>query len=994
VNALKERPVPLRALWLVIFFCTLPLVVTATEWPASRELRDLQLRSAASLHQPASFADWQILWSPALDAAVLGLGSPVSVGSKADPQGLLSPVLAATGTQAQFEMIQQVTTHKITHTGYRELRDKLPVLGGSADVVLNARGQMIRWGVQAHDCWPVVDSHLLDMATAAAALSATLRPAAWKLETTHSYAAWFPDYDSHKLRPAYRVVVSGNHPYERWEGVVDAVSGEIILDWPGFQTDNISGTISGPYWQPYIQSPVQTAPQAFEGVFINGEEEDTTDADGAFTHPVGDSAQLYTPLAGNYVHVFLPDETTHSMTATYYAPYSPLTWTWEVGTNGVTAAELNIYHHINRVHAWYKSLDSAFTGLDYQVPAVANFTEPGYIDNAMWAGSGCIFGAGDVYRNFGMFSDVIYHEYTHGVTGAIYASNPLPYSGQPGALNEAISDYIGCTMNGDPYMAEYIGGSFGSWFRNLLQTHVFPQDWSGEVHDDSRFVSEALWTIRTALGATATDDLVHFARYEQPQSFLPFMLAVMDMDDDDGNPSNGTPHGQVIYDAFQAHGIAPSDTPTFAMVNVRTHADGSGGSVGNGDRYFEAGETVELAFDLTNQGFLYGPPATGVVVTVAPTNPDITVENGVVSLAELMAMDTLPLAPVLLHISAAAADQWTKISIYITANNGTVTQFDSLEWMIGKPHVLVVEDDPGSDVVHYIRDRLHLQNRIFDRTVSSATAALTDSLLPRPGVILWLSGNARGEILTPADRVLLRNYLADGNRIVLSGQNLLDNLAGTSFLEDTLGVSIASDSVPRLTSRVIYGAAAPFASGDTLLLLGGTGAGNQQSMTSFTLRGDSRLLARYGSTPTSPISAVEGAAGRALLLGFGIEAVSGAGTSVSLGGVLDRIYTWASDVILTTPQPHKPALLPTVATLGPAYPNPFNSSTNLSYALPTVRNARLTVYDVLGRMVDNQSIPTGTHTLQWSPALASGVYFARIRWDGGQTQPVKLLLLR
>jgi Zn-dependent metalloprotease len=63
-------------------------------------------------------------------------------------------------------------------------------------------------------------------------------------------------------------------------------------------------------------------------------------------------------------------------------------------------------------------------------------------DNAFWNGQQMVFGDGDgdLFNRFTASLDVIGHELTHGVTGD---EAQLVYMGQPGALNESISDVFG-----------------------------------------------------------------------------------------------------------------------------------------------------------------------------------------------------------------------------------------------------------------------------------------------------------------------------------------------------------------------------------------------------------------------------------------------------------------------------------------------------------------------------------------------------------------------
>ncbi|MEU5244778.1 M4 family metallopeptidase [Streptomyces asoensis] len=67
--------------------------------------------------------------------------------------------------------------------------------------------------------------------------------------------------------------------------------------------------------------------------------------------------------------------------------------------------------------------------------------DEGY-NNAFWNGEQMVFGDGDgeIFVDFTNSIDVIGHELTHGVTQ--YTAN-LTYNGQPGALNESMSDVFG-----------------------------------------------------------------------------------------------------------------------------------------------------------------------------------------------------------------------------------------------------------------------------------------------------------------------------------------------------------------------------------------------------------------------------------------------------------------------------------------------------------------------------------------------------------------------
>jgi len=89
-------------------------------------------------------------------------------------------------------------------------------------------------------------------------------------------------------------------------------------------------------------------------------------------------------------------------------------------------------------------------------------------------------------------------------------------------------------------------------------------------------------------------------------------------------------------------------------------------------------------------------------------------------------------------------------------------------------------------------------------------------------------------------------------------------------------------------------------------------------------------------------------------------------------------------------------------TFHPVYPNPFNPTTALTFALPEACWVKLEVYDILGRNVGawlasplpNGVMSAGTHTVRFDGSrLTSGVYLARLR-AGNWTAVQKMVLVK
>jgi hypothetical protein len=100
-----------------------------------------------------------------------------------------------------------------------------------------------------------------------------------------------------------------------------------------------------------------------------------------------------------------------------------------------------------------------------------------------------------------------------------------------------------------------------------------------------------------------------------------------------------------------------------------------------------------------------------------------------------------------------------------------------------------------------------------------------------------------------------------------------------------------------------------------------------------------------------------------------------------------------------------PLALPTKIVLGQNFPNPFNSSTIITFVIPEVlanSNTQLALYDVQGRLVKrllSQKLPAGNFAARWDGTnqagivVASGVYFYHLS-VGNQRQIGKMSFVK
>jgi hypothetical protein len=90
-------------------------------------------------------------------------------------------------------------------------------------------------------------------------------------------------------------------------------------------------------------------------------------------------------------------------------------------------------------------------------------------------------------------------------------------------------------------------------------------------------------------------------------------------------------------------------------------------------------------------------------------------------------------------------------------------------------------------------------------------------------------------------------------------------------------------------------------------------------------------------------------------------------------------------------------LIPKEFALSPAYPNPFNPTTTLSFALPVSNTVVISIYNLQGREVAtllNTTMEAGYHSVTWDAnSFSSGVYFVHMI-AGEYLKTQKLMLLK
>lgn len=140
-------------------------------------------------------------------------------------------------------------------------------------------------------------------------------------------------------------------------------------------------------------------------------------------------------------------------------------------------------------------------------------------------------------------------------------------------------------------------------------------------------------------------------------------------------------------------------------------------------------------------------------------------------------------------------------------------------------------------------------------------------------VVLWMTGDANEYTITETEQESLTLFLERGGKLFVTGQNVAEDLAGTDFLSQILGVNFVSSPI---SSPFCY----PIRSDslgedlDPFITVDGGSALNQTSRDEIAPAGSSHAFLSYDSLATSIAGVWKGNnAAKVVFLGFGLEGI-------------------------------------------------------------------------------------------------------------------------
>lgn len=332
---------------------------------------------------------------------------------------------------------------------------------------------------------------------------------------------------------------------------------------------------------------------------ILGNDYGFTDEAGRCALPIGAPTQVSASMDGRYALVWdwwagQPGQIPGVFgTAT---PGQPLLLDMNEPATEQHTANVNVHRGIQRFRDWIVEVDPTETIFDFPVWAQVN--GGGGACYAKFDGASIRFARAIFYCPNMAFSTIIWHEEGH------WANELFGSGNGPDGFGEGAADTWSMYVADDAIVGRYvIGGVHG---RSGWNTRRFCGDayrgCYGEVHDDGEVLMGALWKVRarlqSELGAGPGRDVANalflawFQAFDDGEISTLVLEHWLVLDDDDGNPANGTPHGEAIRCGFTAQGfptglvevagLLPSQPATVLLSGSAIDLDGDRLAVGAG----------------------------------------------------------------------------------------------------------------------------------------------------------------------------------------------------------------------------------------------------------------------------------------------------------------------------------------------------------------------------------------------------------------------------
>ncbi|MCH7761729.1 S8 family peptidase, partial [candidate division TA06 bacterium] len=457
-----------------------------------------------------------------------------------------------------------------------------------------------------------------------------------------------------------------------------------------------------------------------------------------------------------------------------------------------------------------------------------------------------------------------------------------------------------------------------------------------------------------------------------------------------GTPGKDNDYGAGRIDCCAAiNGVQPPNSPLLKLTNYILID-----STGNGDGRPDPNETIEIVVTLENHPLFLD--ATNVQAILSSPDTTLTMVDSVATFPDIPADSTGDNSgdPFTFSVNPGIFPHWATLVVEFTADPNGFSGIDSFIIRVGRPEILVVDDDEGSSYENFYTSPLDSLQVLYDLW-NSTLSGIPGTELARYSCVIWLTGDDATTTLIPQDELDLAAFLDGGGNLFISGQNIGEDIGSNPFYANYLKATfLLGNADDNILSGVVGD---EISDGLNLVIQGGNGAGNASSEDMIsTLPGADSLFTYTNALGTAALKYDSGIF-RVVYFAFPFEAIHGAGPFASRDTVMERVLDWFCSAGVGVEETDNAESIMQNAKLLQNLPNPFRLKTIIHYQIPTTSHISLMIYDLSGRLVEtlvNEQQESGVYGIQWEGKdQSSGIYFYRLSTDNA-TLTRKMVFLR
>ena len=329
--------------------------------------------------------------------------------------------------------------------------------------------------------------------------------------------------------------------------------------------------------------------------------------------------------------------------------------------------------------------------------------------------------------------------------------------------------------------------------------------------------------------------------------------------------------------------------------------------------------------------------------------------------------------------------------IYVTPDS-----VSDLDFALKPADILVVNRDNEGRFAEYFTESLDSLNKTYKVWTPVEQGIFPTSRISEfnDTVIIWYSGNAETNTVTAPEQESLMVYLDSGGKLIITGQNIGEEIQASQFYTDYLHAQLVNDSVQSL---YVYPDNSDSLGQNIGTMFTSGGVANQYSRDQIAadtfahqfLFYDDALTQCAGIWYNSPSSGYQ-----TIYCGFGIEAVHHRPGYMHREQLLAAFLRWFG--VLSVEEYGTQHMAPLFAI----FPNPSRQLIRVTLA-PALwfENGSISVYDASGRLVRRLITEHPLHDVSWNSRDAqnrqvpAGVYFVHLQC-GKHIRVAKAVIVR